>query len=77
MGRDAVSTAIGNQVFLGVTDRLEVWKYESDGSLSGILRVQLRPEVPDAGMRDLWIEYSLRDEDDPETVRPQSASDGG
>lgn len=69
MGRKATSVIVGNEVFVGVTDRLELWRYGADGSLNAILRVKVPPTPMDDDIRTRWIEHTLESVNDPETAR--------
>lgn len=69
MGRKATSVIVGNEVFLGVTDRIELWRYGADGELNAILRVGIPPTPMDDEIRRLWIESTLEGVNDPETAR--------
>ncbi|MFG1691570.1 hypothetical protein ACGF5M_05410 [Gemmatimonadota bacterium] len=69
MGRKAIFVIVGNEVLVGVTDRLELWRYGADGELNGILRVEVSPTPMNDDMRTQWIEHTLEAVDDPETAR--------
>lgn len=69
MGRKAESVVLGDEVLVGVTDRLELWRYGRDGEMKGILRVGIAPTPMNEGVKELWIEHALADTDDPEEAR--------
>ena len=69
MGRQAISEVVGGVAFLGVTDRLELRGYSSDGRMTTLLRVMAPPVPLDDQTKERWIEHALKDIDDPEIVR--------
>jgi len=69
MGRRATSVIVGNEVLVGVTDRLELWRFGADGEMRGILRVGISPRPLDEETKEQWIEHALDGVDDPETAR--------
>jgi len=69
LGRQAASVIVGDDVLVGATDGLELWRYGSDGSLKGVLRVGF-PAVPvTQEVRDGWAGQLLSGTDDPEEAR--------
>jgi hypothetical protein len=72
MGRKAISVIVGNEVFVGVTDRLELWRYGVDGELNGILRVKGSPTLMTDEIRTRWIDHTMDSADDPETAQQTS-----
>jgi hypothetical protein len=69
MGRRAVSAVVGDGVFVGVTDRLELRGYDGDGAMTTILRVGIPPTPMSDRIADRWIEDRLETVDDDEEER--------
>jgi hypothetical protein len=69
MGRRAASVIVGDDVFVGVTDRLQLWRYGVDGTLKGVLRVGVPPVPMDDEIKERSVAHALAQEDDPEAAR--------
>ena len=69
MGRRAASVLMGDEVVLGVTDRLELWRFGPEGTLKGILRVGIPPLPLDGDVVERFMEHVLAGEPDAEAAR--------